>query len=303
MSGAAAAEQIDADLIDDAETVITDEDETVIEDRGDSFKPDGEEKQALDPAALDEIAGEQDEDVAKPNGMIPKARFDEVNNAKKAAELREATLLAEINDLRKGVVKPDAPAAEPVAASPEIASLEDEYNDALMDGDKDKAREIRMQINGMIEDNAVRKIDQRNTQATESQSITVAALAVIETYPEFNDASEHANAEAIDDLVALRDRYIVNGMKPAEAITKAAEKVAKLFDLAPAGAKTAEAPAVDERTKASIKRGAAIASAQPNTSAVGVGSREDASKNNISDMSEEQFEALPEAEKRRMRGD
>ncbi|MFZ2981874.1 MAG: hypothetical protein WA085_12645 [Sphingobium sp.] len=304
MSGAAAEEQIDDDLNDDVATVITDEDEGEAGDRGDDFKPDGEAEPALDPAALDEIASEPDEDVSKPNGMIPKARFDEVNNAKKTAEQREAGLLAELEQLRNGVVKSEA-AAEPAAAAPGVADLEDAYTDALMDGDRDKARELRMQINAIIRDSAVHEIDQRNTQATESQSITVAALAVIDEYPQFDDTGEHANPEAIAEMVELRDFYITSkGMKPAEAITKAAEKVAKLFGLvAPTAAEPDAEPAVDERTKASIKRGAAVAATQPNTSAVGVGSREDGAKANIQTMSEEQFEALPDAEKRRMRGD
>ena len=292
---------------DDADPVITDEDESVTGDRGDDFKPAADDAPApLDVAALDEIAGEPDDDVSKPNGMIPKARFDEVNNAKKAAELREAALLDELKDLRNGVVKPEAAAtpAEPVA-TPEIADLEDAYTDALMDGDRDKAREIRMQINGLIEDSAVQKIDQRNTMATESQSINAAAAAVIEAYPQFNDTGEHANPEAIAEMIELRDFYIAaKGMRPSEAITKAAEKVAKLFDLAvPAEPATETAPVVDPRSVASIKRGAAVAATQPNTGAVGVSSREDTAKINIQAIDDDEFDSLTDAQKRALRGD
>lgn len=280
---------------------IEDDEPTTPEDRGDNFATETPEDEPVAEVAAPEVV---DEESAKPNGMIPKARFDEVNNAKKAAELREATLLAEIKALRRGEVKPEAvPAKESVAeAAPEVATLEDAYTDALMDGDRDKARELRMQINAIIRDSAVQEIEHRSSQATESQNINVAAAAVIEQYPEFNDASEIANAEAIGELVEMRDFFIAaKGMSPAEAITKAAEKVARMYNL---GAEPVdETKQVDDRTVVAIKRGARVAAAQPNTSAVGVGTRQDAAKVNIQTMSEEQFEALPDAEKRRMRGD
>jgi hypothetical protein len=287
---------------------IEDDEPTTPEDRGDDFSPTPDE---VDPVVTPAAAAPEaeEEEAAKPNGMIPKARFDEVNNAKKAAELREATLLAEIEALRKGEVKPEAAKEAAAEPAPEVAALEDQYTDALMDGDRDKARELRMQINAIIRDSAVQEIEHRTSRATESNNINAAAAAVIEQYPEFNDAGEHANAEAIDEMVEMRDFYITSkGMSPAEAITKAAEKVARMYGLGtkaePGGEETPdETPAVDDRTVVAIKRGAKIAASQPSTAAVGVGTRQDAAKVNIQTMSEEQFEALPESEKKRMRGD
>lgn len=291
--------------IDDVETAVTEDKTPEVVDRGDDFIPEQEqEEQALDPAALDEIAAIPEEETTRPNGMIPKARFDEVNNAKKAAEMNNAELLAAIEKLRRGEFKPesdDTPETKP-EAEPEVSTLEDAYTDALMDGDRDKARELRMQINSIIRDSAVQEIEYRSTQASESNNINAAASAVIEKYPEFNDASELANTEAIGELVELRDFYIAaKGMSPSEAITKASEKVARMYNLGTDPSD--EIKQVDDRTVVAIKRGARVAASQPNTSAVGVGTRQDAAKVNIQNMSEEQFDVLPEAEKRRMRGD
>jgi hypothetical protein len=282
---------------------IEDDEPTTPEDRGDDFAPETPEDE---PAAAVAAEVVEEEEAAKPNGMIPKARFDEVNNAKKAAELREATLLAEIEALRRGEVKPEAVPAKGavVEAVPEVSALEDQYTDALMDGDRDKARELRMQINAIIRDSAVQEVEHRSSQATESNNIAAAAAAVIEQYPEFDDTGELANADAINEMVEMRDFYIAaKGMSPAEAITKAAEKVARMYNLGAEAAPADDAPAVDDRTVVAIKRGAKIAAGQPSTAAVGVGTRQDAAKVNIQTMSEEQFEALPEAEKKRMRGD
>ncbi len=299
--------EVAEDLIDEVETSITDEEEAVTGDRGDDFSPSTDDDEAIDPAALDEIAATpevEEEEAAKPNGMIPKARFDEVNNAKKAAELREAALLAEIEALRRGEVKPEAAKEATAEAVPEVSALEDAYTDALMDGDRDKARELRMQINAIIRDSAVQEVEHRTNQVQQSQSIAAAAAAVIEQYPEFNDAGEHANAEAIGELVEMRDFFIAaKGMSPAEAITKAAEKVARMYNLGAEPEVVDETKQVDDRTVVAIKRGAKVAASQPSTGAVGVGTRQDAAKVNIQTMSEEQFEALPEAEKKRMRGD
>ena len=284
------------------ETLAIEDDEPATpEDRGDDFAPTpDDEAPAAEVAATPAV---EEEEAAKPNGMIPKARFDEVNNAKKAAELREATLLAEIDALRKGEVKPEAVKEAAAEAAPDVGALEEQYADALMDGDRDKARELRMQINAIIRDSAVQEIEHRSSKAIESGNINAAAAAVIAQYPEFDDAGESANAEAIDEMVEMRDFYITSkGMSPAEAITKAAEKVARMYGLG-AKADPEETPAVDDRTVVAIRRGAAVAAGQPNTSAVGVGTRQDAAKVNIQTMSEEQFEALPEAEKKRMRGD
>ena len=107
---------------------IEDDEPTTPEDRGDDFSPETPEDEPAAEVAAPEV---EEEEAAKPNGMIPKARFDEVNNAKKAAELRETALLAEIEALRRGEVKP---VAEPAEAAPEVATLEDQYTDALMDG-------------------------------------------------------------------------------------------------------------------------------------------------------------------------
>jgi hypothetical protein len=292
------------DQIKDGENDIVDEDDVVTGDRGDDFNPESVEDEPLDPEALEEIASipeEAEEESSKPNVMIPKSRFDEVNNAKKAAELREAALLAELEELRNGGAKQEQVANPDVAT--EVSTLEDAYTDALMDGDRDKARELRMQINAIIRDSAVKEIEQRSIMAIESNNINAAAAAVIEKYPEFNDTGESANPEAIAELVELRDFYIASkGMRPAEAITRAADKVAKMYNLdkpEPAD----ESKQVDDRTVVAIKRGAKIAATQPSTTAVGVGTRQDAAKVNIQNMTEEQFDALPESEKRRMRGD
>lgn len=282
------------------ETNIDDEGGTETLDRGDDFTPETDEGAPAAPV--------EDEAAAQAARMIPKSRFDEVNNAKKTAEQENARLLAELEALRTGAA-PAAPAApvEPeVPANEALADLEDQYTDALMDGDKDKAREVRMKINAIVSTDAraqaVQEIENRNSQVEFEQSIDEAVSTVIGQYPQFDDSGDLADPDAIETMVAMRNHYITDkGMSAAQAIVAAANKVATMFAFGTP--KAEETTGVDPRTLAAMQRGAAVAAAQPSTSAVGVGTRQDAPRANISTMSEDEFDALPDPEKRRMRGD
>lgn len=299
------------DIETETETEITDDDTLEAgADRGDDFNPAADEVPAAATAAEPASAEtpEAEDDAAQAARMIPKSRFDEVNNAKKLAEQENQRLLNEIEALRKG----GEPAAEVPAVAepaPEIADLERQKYAAMMEGDEEKVVELGMKINNIIraesKREALNEIKHDNAQATTAQAVSTAANAVIGKYPAFDDSHADANQEAIEELVELRDFYIAaKGMTPAEAIIKAGDKVAKLFGLADATATPAvTTPAVDPRTVIAIKRGAAITEAQPSTAAVGVGTRLDGGSVNIADMTEDQFDALPEAEKRRARGD
>lgn len=305
MNMQAAAAQ-DEDLDDTTTTTVTDDDDgpSPGEDRGDVFVPDGEAPAAAAAPAPAEPAEPADNNKV----MIPKARFDEVNNAKKLAEEENATLKAELEAARAGKAAPAA-ATEPQGEQneqqqPTLSELEHQRLDAMMEGDMDKAVEIANQINAIIRAearrDAVAELETRSTKSAEQSAVLSVVADVVAKYPALDDSHESANTEAIDELVELRDFYIQKkGMKPSEAISAAAEKIAKIYDLG----QTGEAPAVDPRTAQAIKRGAQIAATQPNTAAVGVGTRQDAGRINIAAMTEEQFDALPEAEKRRMRGD
>lgn len=304
---AQAEEVLDIETETETETEITDDDALEAgADRGDDFNPTTDEvpAAAAEPAAAE--TPEAEDDAAQAARMIPKSRFDEVNNAKKLAEQENQRLLNEIEALRKGG---EAPAEVPAAAepAPEIADLERQKYAAMMEGDEEKVVELGMKINNIIraesKREALNEIKHDNAQATTAQAVSTAANAVIGKYPAFDDSHADANQEAIEELVELRDFYIAaKGMTPAEAIIKAGDKVAKLFGFAD-GPPAPAAPAVDPRTVVAIKRGAAITEAQPSTAAVGVGTRLDGGSVNIADMTEEQFDALPEAEKRRVRGD
>ncbi|BEP34337.1 hypothetical protein GmRootV59_13110 [Variovorax sp. V59] len=267
------------------------------------------------PAAATTAAADEGEEVARQNGgQIPKGRFNEVNNARKTAEARAAELLAENERLRAASTAAAAPAAAaptaaPAAAAPAFDMLAQEraYTEALLDGDTDKALKIRGEINDHIlttaEQRASTRIRGELTAEQQASALQEATDAALVAYP-YLDTAEGATALRI--VVATRDAYIADGLKPHLALNKAVAEVAPRFAPAPATPSresTAAAPATDTRTANALSRGAADSNLQPPAIVNGIGNRATQGRIDVTTMTEAQFEALPDAEKKKLRGD
>lgn len=133
-----------------------------------------------------------------------------------------------------------APTGVAVGANEDLKQLFAERDDALYSGDTEKAAELNMKIFDVQQELATRaaieRIDARNAeQAAKSaeQQMQIQASANAEAvgkkYSFLDFQSEKANHEAIDLVVAQRDRLVSQGVPFAEAILQAAEKVAPLF--------------------------------------------------------------------------
>ena len=133
-----------------------------------------------------------------------------------------------------------APTGVAVGANEDLKQLFAERDDALYSGDTEKAAELNMKIFDVQQERATRaaieRIDARNAeQAAKSAEqqmqlqASANAEAVGKKYSFLDFQSEKANHEAIDLVVAQRDRLVSQGVPFAEAILQAAEKVAPLF--------------------------------------------------------------------------
>lgn len=251
---------------------------------------------------------------------IPPARFNEVNQKRKEAETALAEANAEIERLKRGAEKAATPAPAPAAATPAAApgtpfdedAQEQEYATALLEGDGKRAAEIRKGINAHLRAEATNAAIQRadeQRQADQQQAIGRALVAEtalsFEKYP-YLDTPE--GAEAVELIVASRDAKIAKGMPAHEALRAAVATIAPRFapaptDGAPSRVSKDEPAAADSRTSAAIARGAAASVAQPPALNGGVGDRAAAGKVSVEKMTDDQFDQLSEAEKRRMRGD
>lgn len=293
-----------------------DEDE---EDRGDDVDPsladddepdaakddDQEEEEELDPEALAELAG--DGGKAK---MVPHARFNEVNETLKQERAARLQLEEELARTKGQVPDPAVKKVDEAAKPYDFDAAEDRYMDALLDGDKDKAKEIRAEIRSeekkhyteqtaqtaqQAADAEIKRRDAVSEQA-ETQKVLTAAIT---KYPFLNHQGEEADADAIEEVVALRDLYQKKGMPLSKALATAVEKVAPRY--APQDeseeAKPAKKPAATEaQIKRNLERESRIPAAMP-----GVGER--GKEVDYAGMSEEEFDALSEQDKRKARGD
>lgn len=317
-------------VIDTTATVVDDDALTGKEDRGDVVDPElnaenlakiakGAEADADDEDDhADDDAGQQRE--AGGPKVIPKGRFNEVNEQRKQAQ-REAEearaeaerLRLELESLRRAPAP--APAANPTPAAPaapaapafDIKAQERAYAEALLEADVDKAMEIRDRINAHIaaeaEAKATTKVTQELTARQMAEALERASDQAVKDFPYLNTPE---GADALDIILAARDAKIARGMPAHEALAEAVKTIAPKFAPAsdtPSGDSTAAPAARDTRSAAAVARGAADSARQPPQLNAGVGDRATGGRVNVETMTDEQFENLSAAEKRRLRGD
>lgn len=278
------------------------------DDRGDVVNPEETEENLKKLADEDE---EEDEQPEKASKSIPKPRFDEVNEKRIRAEER-ARILEEENERLRGGKKTEKANDAPKF---DFDAKESEYMDALMEGDKEKASQIRKEIKAAeraeYEDSAVSKAEARIMARQAQQSLAEAAEAVIEDYPFLNSKSAKANKDAIAEVVEWRDFYIQRGKSAADALIAAAKKVGPSYVKAKPKADAEdededEKPPkskLDELRAARLRKNATAANNQPPRLDGGVGNRGTGGKLNVTDMDDETFNGLSEKEKAKLRGD
>lgn len=237
---------------------------------------------------------------------IPKARFDEVNEARKEAERRAQVAEEELTRVRAAAQPaPPPPPAEPAF---DLAAKEREAIDALLDGDTEKATSIRMEINAHIAKTAEEAAEQRITRKSVEAELAKASAQAVADYPYLDTP---AGAEALQLIIWKRFALQEQGHAPAEALRLAVAAIAPKFkpddaaggDNTPGrGSPSTDKPS-DTRTAKALERGLRDSQAQAPAMTAGIGNRQTAGKVNVETMTDEQFNELPIAEKRRLRGD
>ena len=304
--------------------------DTGSEDRGDDFTPTGDDEagegadDGQSAGAGEDAAGAGDGGQSAADGAdepedergqrspgIPKGRFNEVNERRKELESENERLKRELAEAR--AAQPAAPAAAHVAtaAQPEVAvfdvaAKEQEYADALIEGDTGKAAMIRGEINSHLIEQATQQAEGNIARRSAQQLLQAEVEVTLKTYPWLDTPD---GADALDLIMAARDRAISQGVAPHQALRSAVTKIAPRFkptedDDTPSGDLPGSTKAGDTRPSEAVRRGAADAVAQPPAMQVGVGNRATpAARVDVMAMDDEQFAALSPAEKSRLRGD
>ena len=234
--------------------------------------------------------------------MVPKSRLDEVLAKQKA-------LQKQLDDMNK------QKAAEEKATAPEAYDFDEkevEYQNLVLDGETQKAvalrREMRAAEKAEIEFELREEVTQTVKQDREMSALHKAAMAMQEAYPIFDANSESYDEELTNEVVELRNAFISNGYDVVDALSKAAKFVVRDNGLdieEEATTKPSIGQPVDEvaKKRKEVSRKLKAAQAQPpelpGESAANFGEK----STEVANMTEEEFNALPEATLKRLRGD
>ena len=236
--------------------------------------------------------------------MVPKSRLDEVLAKQKALE-------KQLDDLRAQKQEPgEAPEAY------DFDAKEVEYQNLVLDGEAQKAaalrKEIRAAERAQLEYEIGSKIGESVSQSQQATALQQAASELEDNFPVFNRNSDQYNEEYTQEVIDLRDAFIVKGENPVAALTKAAKFVLREYDLVDMGT-AADAPAlsgesaprVDEvaKKRAEVSRKLKAAESQPPEMPGESSSARGEKPLDILSMTEDEFNALPEATLKRLRGD
>jgi hypothetical protein len=233
--------------------------------------------------------------------MVPKARLDEVLAKQKALQKQ----LDEINAANEK--------SQEAPESYDFDAKEVEYQNMVLDGETEKAvalrREIRKAEREQLEYEMRQEMSQTVSQDRQMTALQQAANAMEEAYPVFNSNAEEFDQEMTNEVVELRDAFIMKGYEAVDALSKAVKYVVKDHDLdkpeesVPSLAGKAQKTDEIAKKRAEVSKKLRAAESQP-PELPGESSSTHGEKGiDLSTMTEDEFAALPEATLKRLRGD
>lgn len=293
-------------------------------DRGDSFTPTPDTKDEV----KDEVKGEEDgaKGEAKEEGDDGKPDEKPEKSEKKADDQRvprqrlnevikkNKDLIAERDERIKSLeeqLKSVATQKDSGKLDEEIEALESQLEDARADGNKDKvrqlAKEIRVKERQIAILESTKMTETAKTEAREDIKVELLIEQMEEKYPQLNPDSDEYDEDLVRMILDLRDGKQARNMPPSQALRRAVTEVMeRVKPAAPEKGESKKPDVAAERKKEAVKKSAEAASKQPaSLTAVGDDSDKTGEKAlpNIMDMNADEYEALPEATKRRLRGD
>jgi hypothetical protein len=236
--------------------------------------------------------------------MVPKARLDEVLAKQKALQKQLDDLMAAKN------------AAETAPNSYDFGAKEVEYQNMVLDGQHEKAAALRQEIRqaerAQLEFELTQKMEQKVTQSQQMSALQQAAAELEANFPVFDRSSSEFNEQYTQEVIDLRDAFIVKGDNAVAALSKAAKYVLQEYGLVDTAAEptltsktTPKTGLIDEvaKKRAEVSKKLKAAESQP-PELTGESSAARGEKAfDLMALSEEEFNALPAATLKRLRGD
>ena len=149
---------------------------------------------------------------------------------------------------------PTAPEAQAPTVSDRLAELQQEYAEAKIIDEPERAQEAWIKIQALIEEGATdraralvsQEFAQRDAQAQAAaaqESLDATVSKVIEAYPFLDSTKPTANSDAISDVVTWRDALVAKGVPMHVALAQAAQKFAPIYAPQQQAAATSQADA------------------------------------------------------------
>ena len=228
--------------------------------------------------------------------MIPKRRLDDVVAKQRKAEQEAAELRKE---LAEALAKAEAiPAID-------ILALSKQRSEATLDGDLEKAAQIDKQIYEASKQVAAEPIDMEALESRVEAKMELKATltSVFEEYPQLDTDSDSFDEELNSEALVFQSAYLHQGYSPAEAVRRAANAAIRV--VRPELLAATEAPKVAAKArKTNVKGNVDASNAQPPKMTQGEsGGKTSSEMIDITKLTDEEFDALPEATRARMRGD
>lgn len=253
------------------------------------------------PADPDEAATGVDK-----GGGIPRARFNEVNDRRKVLEQENEQLRAQLS-ARGGDAVPaptHAPASVPAPAAPafNFQEAEEQFAQLMLDGDTKGAAALRMQINAAIEESAYARFQQATVQQQESARTQQTVASLLESFPWLDGPEGQEALELIEGAVLMK---VNRGVPQAQALTEAVNTIAPRFAPGnhPNKGVQGGGESGDIRVQNANLRGAQDSQLQPAALQAGIGNRATPVQIDASNLTDDEYMALPEAERKKLRGD
>lgn len=236
----------------------------------------------------------KDKKAAKP--MVPKSRLDEVlaANRKLKAELQT----------KNAAVKTEPKDDKDKPKEFDFDSAEDRYQDAVLEGDKEKARAIRAEIRAaeqaQVEERVAAKYGATNQRDRTNEALLKATADIEREFPILNSEADDYNEEIANEMIDLYTGLVASGKDPLDAIAKALEVTVKMHDLV-GDEKVVDktTPAKDLKKKLDASRQQPPAAKRSETPKKQV----DPDAIDVTALSDDEWDALPEAVKAKLRGD
>ena len=294
------------------ETEVEEESEPEAEEEtAEGEEEDDEEEEAEDVAEEPESSGEEavleddagdTQEPAEPvqegseepkEPMIPKSRFDEVLAKQKALQKKVEELS---NPVEKIENAPDF----------DFEAKELEYQDLILNGQPNDAARVRAEIRAAEKQTMMFEVQnqmgQTVQQSTETMRLQQKAAEIAEQHDILNENSPKYDEVKTQEVLDLRDAYIIQGYAGADALQKAVDLLMPtVIEPAPINEPDPVQKKVAEKKKvANTKKKIKAAEKQPPAMK---GKNKTDAKVDINTLSTEEFDALPAETLKRMRGD